>query len=207
MKTKRTPLPSPWDNSAVKLVDLQEPPRKEWRHGETVVLADGQRCVKIPLSMGMFTIINIEDSDSTCCFKWRLIGDSKRGFYAYRWGSEEGRRKYIPLHGFINASRGMTDHKNRNSLDNRRLNLRECTNGQNQFNTAARFGRKFKGVFKSKSGWRAAIRAGKLGQVYLGRFKSEESAARAYDEKAKQLHGDFCHLNFPTGKEREVMTQ
>jgi hypothetical protein len=29
-------------------------------------------------------------------------------------------------------------------------------------------------------------------------------AARAYDEKAKEVYGDFAILNFPTGEERTV---
>jgi hypothetical protein len=32
---------------------------------------------------------------------------------------------------------------------------------------------------------------------YIGIFKDEEEAARAYDKAARELHGEFAALNFP----------
>lgn len=57
----------------------------------------------------------------------------------------------------------------------------------------------FKGVFLASSGrgvWRARIWNGGE-RVNLGYFGSEEGAARAYDEAARKLHGEFARLNFP----------
>jgi len=34
-------------------------------------------------------------------------------------------------------------------------------------------------------------------KVWLGRFKRAIDAARAYDKKAIELHGEFACLNFP----------
>lgn len=50
---------------------------------------------------------------------------------------------------------------------------------------------------KSRGQWTAQIK--KDQQVtHLGRFNSEEDAARAYDESAKVVHGEFACLNFPS---------
>lgn len=97
------------------------------------------------------------------------------------------------------------DHINRNTLDNRRSNLRICTYSQNSMNRKPVGKSKYLGVSfakKRKSNGKeyfyicANIRvSGKL--KYLGSFKTEEDAALAYDEAAKLYNKEFAYLNFP----------
>lgn len=68
----------------------------------------------------------------------------------------------------------------------------QARNKPSKSNTTSRF----KGVSKVGKRWQAEIRAGKI-RKYLGVFKAEKDAARAYDVAAKELHGDFAYLNFP----------
>ncbi len=96
----------------------------------------------------------------------------------------------------------VVDHINGDKLDNRRTNLRVCTQSENARNNNKPRKRKtshlFKGVHWDGSAWVAQIQVNKI-KHYLGRFSSEFEAARAYDRKAKELHGAFASLNFPSG--------
>lgn len=96
----------------------------------------------------------------------------------------------------------VTDHRNMNTLDNRRANLRVATYSQNRCNTPARADNKvgLKGVslVRHSGRWRAVIGVDGR-QMHLGVFDSPEEAARAYDAAASRLYGEFARLNFPAG--------
>lgn len=82
------------------------------------------------------------------------------------------------------------DHKNRNRLDDRRINLREVSAGANVSNQTRipKNGRKCIGsrFIKSKNKWQAQIKInGK--QIYLGLFKTEEAAEVCYLSRAKEI--------------------
>lgn len=93
------------------------------------------------------------------------------------------------------------DHKNHNTLDNRKQNLRKASHSQNQSNAGIRHNNTsgFKGVnwHKRYRKWDARI-SHKGRSIFIGSFISAKQAARAYDQKAKELNGEFAHLNFPS---------
>lgn len=97
------------------------------------------------------------------------------------------------------------DHISGDRLDNRRVNLRVATLGQNAVNRTARGESLYLGVNRSRNNWRAQIvplGSGRRGrQLFLGRFATEEDAARAYDRAAREYHGEYARLNFPDGGE------
>jgi len=92
------------------------------------------------------------------------------------------------------------DHRDSNKLNNQKSNLRVCTAADNLKNksrccdnTTGYIGISFK-----RDSWQAEITAdGKY--HYLGQYSSAIEAARARDEAAKELHGEFARLNFPDG--------
>jgi hypothetical protein len=121
------------------------------------------------------------------------------------------------LHALImNTPKGMfTDHINGDPLDNRRSNLRICTISENNRNAPNHVDGTsgYKGVCYMKDGlnfkrgknakrWRAVVNYNKKVH-YLGTFATAEEAARAYDAKALELHGEYAYLNFPNEKNTE----
>lgn len=96
---------------------------------------------------------------------------------------------------------GYIDHVNRDKLDNRISNLRECDYSENTINQGKRITNKsgYKGVSSDGwVGWRADVWKNRK-QYYLGRFDCKIEAAKAYDEKAIELHGEFAATNKSLG--------
>jgi hypothetical protein len=161
---------------------------------------------KIYLDEGIWTILDPEDYYRYAGFKW-CIGGDKDNLYAVR-GRLNGPDgiKMVRLHRLIiDAPKGLlVDHRNCDSLNNRRANLRLATRSQNQCNTRKRKNTtsRFRGVcfHKFHQKWATQIFAeGK--RIFLGYFDSEIEAAKAYDEAAKKYYGEFARLNFPERSE------
>jgi hypothetical protein len=93
----------------------------------------------------------------------------------------------------------LVDHRNNDTLDNRRANRRLATCSQNRINSRrdkSRTSSRYVGVSleKGRGKWLAYISYnGK--RIHLGRFDDEIEAAKAYDEAAKKYHGEFARLN------------
>jgi hypothetical protein len=93
----------------------------------------------------------------------------------------------------------LIDHEDQDKLNNKVSNLRIADDNQNQFNRkkTENTSSKYKGVswYKRDEIWVSSIMFHRK-SIYLGRFIDEIEAAKAYDEKAKELFGDFALLNF-----------
>jgi hypothetical protein len=159
---------------------------------------------KIPLTRGETALVDDWDRDWLIGFKWHTM-KSKGGCYATRTASIDGKQREVFMHRAIwelhNGSipPGMeSDHINGDGLDNRSENLRIVTHAQNSCNKhrhGAERTSKFKGVtFVSTERWRAQIMVGGK-QNHIGYFETEEEAASAYNEKARELHGEYANLN------------
>lgn len=165
-------------------------------------IEDTDAHVEIPLSRGLVAIIDERDLPLVCHIKWHATSSLRDTIYAANTRQREGRRKLTLMHRVIaDAPDGMlVDHRDGNGLNNRRSNLRLCTNGENQRNMRSRTGSsRFKGVVwhSVRKYWQAGIQhEGRY--HWVGQFSTEEEAGRAYDEAALRLFGEFARLNFPS---------
>lgn len=165
--------------------------------------------MEIELTQGKKALVDDADLWKIMPYHWYAARGSDGRWYA--WGRPRtGRRNWtrIKMHRLLldAPKAAMVDHLNGDGLDNRRDNLRLCTNEQNQQNSGARKGSsRFKGVSWNarKRKWRVAFRA--LGQFYyVGYFSDETEAARAYDEAILKICPEFARLNFPETAKRSA---
>lgn len=134
-----------------------------------------------------------------------VLRPRKDTFYAYCQLNTKAGRKGISMHRLIMGfPKGKeVDHKNRNGLDNRRDNLRIATKAENSKNKKAWGKSRYLGVSLDSAKrklkpdcirWLSCISINGKNKT-LGRFNTEEEAAKKYNEFAKVVHGEFANLN------------
>ncbi len=160
---------------------------------------------EIPLTQGRVTVVDDEDYPLLSRFRWHVGMEGKKRDRPYARGTVFGRS--VRMQRFVlNAPEGLVvDHINGDTLDNRKQNLRVCTNGENIRNSKARKegGSAYKGVRQIKKEprvWSAMFK-----QKGLGKFLDEKAAAMAYDTAARKKWGEYAWLNFPDEEDEEFV--
>lgn len=155
----------------------------------------------IPLTRGLHAIVDAEDYEWLSRYKWHVTPSPRSGtFYARR---SRGKGGVLMHREIMNPPEGMVvDHINGNGLDNRRCNLRICTQAENSRNSCKHSDGKsrFIGVYPHRDKWEVIVTHERKDH-YGGSFTDEVEAARARDRLALQLHGQFARLNFPELRE------
>jgi hypothetical protein len=146
--------------------------------------------IEITVTAGFTAVIDVED-------RW---AEELTWWWDGRYLKTEGNtylHRMIAEKAFGEIPPGMVvDHIDGNALNMRRENLRIATRAENSANAAPRGGKScYRGVHEGRPDrWVAQI--AKQGvRFHLGTFDTEEEAAAAYDEKAKEVHGQFARLN------------
>jgi hypothetical protein len=162
--------------------------------------------VVIPLTQGQFVFVDPEEvARVTTGYTWSAQSRENNLWYAiaYVRGSARngGTARYVYMHALITGCPGV-DHRDRNGLNNTKVNLRVATDVQNSANTGKRSGTssRFKGVsFVGRTGrWKASLHTGGR-NLHLGYFTDEQEAARVYDDAATTRFGEFAATNVVLG--------
>lgn len=144
----------------------------------------------VRLTRGFVAIVDPEDAWLVDSCKWHVV-QVPHGASLH---AADSRR--ILLHQQLTGY-PVTDHANRDGLDNRRCNLRPATaslNAANKGLTSANTSG-YKGVSWANSGWQACITVNGE-KRFLGRFSTPEEAAKAYDRAAVDSFREYAYLNF-----------
>jgi hypothetical protein len=153
----------------------------------------------IPLTQGKNTIVDAADYEWLMQWPWFAQKDAWTGKFYARHRFHHGGR-VISMQSFIlECGPGeLGDHKNGDTLDNRRNNIRKASHSQNSRNRQIEKRNKsgYKGVRFEYKSWRARIRVADI-LFHLGQFPTPEEAAIAYDEAAIKHFAEFASLNFP----------
>jgi hypothetical protein len=156
----------------------------------------------IPLTQGKFAIVDDEDFEYLNQWKWHAVKMHNLYYAAHVNVAYGSKRENVFMHRLIlKTPKGLfVDHRDRNGLNNQKDNLRNCTNQQNMQNRKISYKNKYgyKGIQLVKSGrWIAHISVNGTNQ-HIGTYDTPEQAARAYDNKAVEIYGEFARTNFQT---------
>lgn len=139
-------------------------------------------------------LIDIEDIDKVKNIKWHK-SDLQRNTYYCTSNNSKCRRLHRLIMD-ITDDNMVVDHINHNGLDNRKCNLRICTNSQNICNCKIPKNNKsgHKEVYWSidKNKWTAQITINNKTK-YLGRYDKLEDAIKARKEAAEKYYGEYAN--------------
>ena len=153
----------------------------------------------IPLTKGQVAKVDPEDVEWLTQWNWNALwSPSAKKYYATCKDFSTGKERNLRMNRFILGIMDpltKVDHENRDTLDNRKLNLRPATQGQNLCNRGKQSNNRsgYKGVSWSstKGKYRATITfAGKT--KFLGYGNTPEEAAKLYAAEVEKFHGDFA---------------
>jgi hypothetical protein len=154
------------------------------------------------LSKGQVALVDAEDFEYLNRWKWSAVWNKR----SHRWqvqrtGKVEG--KYASIYmwreimGLKKGDSAQVDHRNHDTLDNRRSNLRIATATQNHANSRLNIRNRsgFKGVERSirRNGeirYRASV-THKQVRIKSSYYTTPQAAHAWYCEMAKTIHGEF----------------
>lgn len=146
--------------------------------------------LKITTASGVLILADAADYDLLSKYSWCI---SKTGYAVANINC-----KVVKMHRYIlglSEPTEIIDHINGNTLDNRKANLRRCTNTENSRNCKLSknntSGASGVNLIKSSGRYRARIMVNRK-EIRLGHFKTFEEAKKARREAEKKYFGEFA---------------
>jgi hypothetical protein len=143
----------------------------------------------ILLTRGYYSLVDDADFEFINSFKWFAVISvtGPNGFHvsACRWAKGESPRRVIRMSYAVLGiksikSTKLIDHINRNSLDNRKINLRITNKSTNGYNSNRSINASFVYFERSRNRWKSWIpNRPRNAKSYLGTFKTKEEAEAA----------------------------
>ncbi len=151
-------------------------------------------------------IITSKGKEYACLFDKRdqaLISRFTWSLHSKGYAVTTIKRKPVLMHrlilGIVDRPEIEVDHKFHNRLDNRHSKIRVCSHAQNRRNSRklkVSAQSQYKGVYRDNNKYHAQIMIDNQ-VINLGRYRSQITAGRIYDQAAKKTFKDFAFLNFP----------
>lgn len=146
---------------------------------------------EIHFSCGRIAYIDREDYKKVSEYYW---GINSQGYLHSRI---EGKLKRMHLY-ILDFPNKTVDHINRNKLDNRKSNLRECNQSDNTKNVSVKknntSGVPGVSLNKKTGKWRARIMVNRK-EISLGHYELFEDAAKARKEGELKYYGEFAPIH------------
>ncbi len=150
----------------------------------------------VSLTQEKFAIVDAEDHEALTRFTWWAFKTHDGNFYAVRKVTSGEKRIQLPMsNAILGLDPGViVDHIDGNSLNYRRMNLRETSRAGNAKNRKMQSnntsGVPGVSMVPRTTRWRADIKH-KGRRIYLGSFATKEEAQQAYQGAAGLYHGEF----------------
>lgn len=155
---------------------------------------------KLELTKGYVSFIDECDAAKVAACNWQVVFGSSENL-PYAKGCPDG-KKWVRLHRFLMEPEDgfVIDHRDGDTLNNRRSNLRVATRQENDKNRRLQKNSStgLKGVSAVGKGFSASIRVDRKSRS-LGTFRTAIEAALAYDAAALAHFGEFAATNASLG--------
>ncbi len=146
----------------------------------------------VKLTQGQVAIIDAEDLEKIGEYRWHASWVSRSEKYYVR-SCSKGKRLELQRVIMNPKNNMVVDHINGDSLDNRKNNLRICSQAQNTFNNSVQRRKTdgLKGVYKNGERYVARLHIDGFTK-YLGTFDTIEDALSERKRAEKEYYGEFA---------------